>query len=81
MLLRNGYDVDSIKSTEDDWFQHLSPELFDRIDRLGAQPQYLRSVAYGSSMGGYVAIAFSRRFRLDRVLALLSPQFTIRESL
>lgn len=79
VLLRNGYDVVSFKSAEDDWFQHLPLGLFESVDRICAQPRYVRRVAYGSSMGGYAAIAFSRRFRLDRVLAL-SPQFTIREA-
>jgi tetratricopeptide (TPR) repeat protein len=75
-LLRHGHDVLAIKSTADDWFQSLPEAAFVAVDNALRGTGYSGRAAYGSSMGGYAAIAFARRLRCGTVLAL-SPQFRI----
>lgn len=78
-LLDNKVDLISVKCNNDSWFQTIPEEAFELINRIVDNKGYTTVVAYGSSMGGYAAIQFSKRFKCDVVLAL-SPQFTILES-
>lgn len=75
-LLRHGYDVLSFKSRIDDWFQMLAPAALDLA--RGIRDDYDFAGAYGSSSGGYAAIALSGLLRPDAVVAL-SPQYAIDE--
>jgi tetratricopeptide (TPR) repeat protein len=78
ILLRNDFDVVAFKSTKNVWYQNISPEILTAVETFIAAraASYTKRVGYGSSMGGYAAIQFSRSLKLDVVLAL-SPQFEI----
>ena len=78
LLLRNGFDVVAFKSAKNLWYQNLPVETLTAVERFieAHQTSYVRRVGYGSSMGAYAAIQFSRILRLNIVLAL-SPQFEI----
>lgn len=78
LLLRNGFDVVAFKSAKNLWYQNLSPETIANVENFISlhSSQYKKRVGYGSSMGGYAVIQFSRDLKLDVVLAL-SPQFEI----
>lgn len=76
LLCRNGFDVISFKTISDDWYQSVPRYVFDLITLLLGERKYTKKVAYGSSMGGYAAIAFSKLLKCDAVLAY-SPQFKI----
>lgn len=75
-LLKEGYDVVAFKLVEDNWYQSVPERVFERIDACLAGRAYRQRVAYGSSMGGYAAIQFSRTLACDIVLAF-SPQYRI----
>jgi Flp pilus assembly protein TadD len=75
-LVGRGFDVIAVKSTEDAWFRDLPDEALDLVAQVLAVRGDDRRVGYGSSMGGFAALAFSRRLGLRRVLAL-SPQYSI----
>jgi tetratricopeptide (TPR) repeat protein len=77
-MLHHGFDVVAIKSARNVWYQNLSHEILKSINRFIGDSgiNYSKRVAYGSSMGGYAAIQFSRALNIDVVLAL-SPQFEI----
>jgi hypothetical protein len=78
LLLRSGFDVVAFKSAKNFWYQNLDSETVDKVEKFisARQAKYIRRVSYGSSMGAYAAIQFSRPLKLDVVLAL-SPQFEI----
>ncbi len=78
LLLKNGFDVVAFKSAKNLWYQNISPQMLaDVEDHITDSPvPYVKRVAYGSSMGAYAAILFSRVLKADVVLAL-SPQFEI----
>ena len=78
LLLRNDFDIVAIKSAKNLWYQNLSLENIALVEQfISTYPtKYMKRVGYGSSMGGYAAIQFSRALKLDIVLAL-SPQFEI----
>ncbi len=77
-LLSQGCDVVAIKTTASRWFEDLNNEMVTRIieelDYRGRS--YSFRASYGSSMGGYAAIRFSKDLRIDRVLAI-SPLYSI----
>lgn len=77
-LLRNDFDIIAIKSAKNLWYQNLSTETINEVENFIARhsTRYRKRVGYGSSMGAYAAIQFSRSLKLDIVLAL-SPQFAI----
>lgn len=77
-LVQHGFDVVAVKSARNAWYQNLSNEMLETIERFIREraPGYTKRVAYGSSMGAYAAIQFSNALRIDTVLAL-SPQFEI----
>lgn len=81
LLLRNDFDVVAFKSAKNLWYQNVSHETIAAVVNFIATRAigYDKRVGYGSSMGGYAAIQFSRSFELDVVLAL-SPQFEIDKS-
>lgn len=81
LLLRNGFDLVAFKSAKNLWYQNLSRDTLAVVDHFIATQHisYVKRVGYGSSMGGYAAIQFAKRLRLDIVLAL-SPQFEIDKS-
>jgi hypothetical protein len=78
LLLRNGFDVVAFKSAKNLWYQNLSAEMIIEVEKFidNSSVSYIKRVAYGSSMGAYAAIQFSRALKIDIVLAL-SPQFEI----
>ena len=78
LLLNHGYDVISFKTTASLWYQNVPERLFEQIAQDPRFAGYEERIGYGSSMGAYAAIAFSRRLSLQRVFAF-SPQFSIRE--
>lgn len=67
-------NVIAVKSLANDWYQNDGiGDILDHIDHLaGAR----RRIGYGASMGGYAAINYSRRLRIDHVIAS-SPQYSI----
>ena len=75
-LLKRGFDVIAFKSSTDDWFQSVLPNELAHVRSAIAQGGYQECVGYGSSMGGFAAIALSGALGLHRVLAF-SPQFRI----
>lgn len=78
LLLRNDFDIVAFKSTKNVWYQNITPEIISAVENFisARAVRYAKRVGYGSSMGGYAAIQFSRSLKLDTVLAL-SPQFEI----
>ena len=78
LLLRNDFDVVAFKSTKNIWYQNVTAEIISAVENfISARAVcYAKRVSYGSSMGGYAAIQFSRSLKFDTVLAL-SPQFQI----
>lgn len=76
-LLDNGFDVIAFKNIQDDWYQNINPQDLRKISGFASRRSYHQRVAYGSSMGGFAAIAFSACLSIDRVLSI-SPQFDIR---
>jgi hypothetical protein len=71
-LTKRGIDVISIKTCRDAWYQNLEPEILSDIALVLSRlrPRYQGIAGYGSSMGAYAAIRFSKPLALDRVLAL-----------
>jgi len=79
LLFRNGYDVVSFKSIENNWFQSVPGHVLQSINEMLFEAGYEKRVGYGGSLGGYAAIAFSKIFDFDIVLAI-SPQYSTKES-
>jgi tetratricopeptide (TPR) repeat protein len=77
-LTKNGFDVVSVKSNRDRWYQDLPELAFTRVeDFLQSEGRdYSWRGGYGSSMGAYAAILFAKRLSLNSILAI-SPQFDI----
>jgi tetratricopeptide (TPR) repeat protein len=77
-LTKLGYDVISVKSLFDHWYQDLPLELIACVCRFFSRRRniYTKKISYGSSMGAYAAIFFSEVLRVDAVIAI-SPQFDI----
>lgn len=76
-LLGLGYDVVAFKCNNASWYQGLD---FDTVRAVGRKSSGYEQVAtYGTSMGGYAAILFSKALGANLVLAL-SPQFSLAES-
>ena len=79
VFLENAFDVIAFKTISDDWFQNIPDQIFATIDEFVMQKGYEFKVGYGSSMGGYAGIVFSKKLNLDKVVAF-SPQYSIDES-
>jgi S-formylglutathione hydrolase FrmB len=75
MLKENGIPAIHFINLQNHWWQ--IPDLASAIDIAN---KWLASstsrVGYGASMGGYAALNFSERLRLDKVLSF-SPQYSI----
>jgi len=78
VFLRNGYDTIHFKVSNDDWFQSVPSDIFDEIKNIVAKKKYKNKIAYGSSMGGYASIAFSKLLDCNTAIAF-SPQYSITE--
>jgi tetratricopeptide (TPR) repeat protein len=78
VFLRNGFDVIVFNNSNDDWFQSIPTRVFETINSVITYNQYKMKVGYGSSMGGYASIAFSKLLDLDKAV-VISPQFNIGE--
>ncbi|MCB8879863.1 hypothetical protein ACELLULO517_06430 [Acidisoma cellulosilytica] len=80
-LSKYNFDVLAIKSNRDNWYSDLPLEILAGIDDIIAKTndQYDHRVGYGSSMGAYAAMLFSRRLNLNVVLAI-SPQYDIAQN-
>ena len=67
LLLKSNLDVVAFKSTKNLWYQNLAHETLAAIARFidGHPASHVRRVGYGSSMGAYAAIQFSRALKLD----------------
>ncbi|MGE7415072.1 tetratricopeptide repeat protein [Methylobacterium tarhaniae] len=64
-----------VTCSNNDWYQY--EEIFDAITAINKVTcAYHEIVNYGSSMGGYASILFSKLTKADRVIAI-SPQFSI----
>lgn len=78
VFLRNGYDTIVVKISNDDYFQSLPSNLFETINIIATKKNYEKIVSYGSSMGGYASIAFSKLLKCTAAIAI-SPKFNIDE--
>jgi hypothetical protein len=58
------------------WQPEDVDQALDSVMNSGVLDQYAERVGYGSSMGAYGAILFSRNLKLTRVAAM-SPQFSV----
>jgi hypothetical protein len=74
-LVKHGFDVIAVRTTRNAWYENLTHDLLLMLRRSGRK--YDRRCAYGSSMGGFAAIRFSRILDVQRAFAI-SPQFDIR---
>lgn len=77
-LLSRGIDVIAVKSGLPLWYENLSTSDLAEIERWlsWTKRPYDQRLGYGSSMGAYAAIRFSRGLKLDFVLGF-SPLFDI----
>lgn len=78
LFFREGFDVVAVKISNDDWFQSIPLDLFDRIHKIISERCYEQRIAYGTSMGGYAGIALSKHLNCTSVIAI-SPQYCIDE--
>lgn len=76
-LLDAGFDVVFIQSSLNDYHQTL-PLTFIQDLSLTLNKEYTEQLAYGHSMGGYAALAFSRFFNFSTIL-VFSPYYSILE--
>lgn len=76
-LLAEGYDVVSFKCVKDSWFQNLPLSAIEAAAAIGRS--YNRVVTYGSSMGGFAAVAFADLLAATEIIAVC-PQYTIKEA-
>ncbi|MHB1112570.1 MAG: tetratricopeptide repeat protein [Acidovorax defluvii] len=74
-----GFSVIAVKTNTDLWYENLSSSNLDQINKyinqLGGNFQF--RIGYGSSMGGYAAMRFSKYLRLTHVIAI-SPLYDIK---
>ncbi|WP_137719764.1 tetratricopeptide repeat protein [Methylobacillus flagellatus] len=79
-LLEQGYDIIAFKTARNrnNWFQGISESAFEKIEQAitASGRKYKVRAGYGSSMGGFGALAFSRLLKMDIVVAI-SPQIDI----
>ncbi len=71
-LTKYGIDVISVKTRQDAWYQNLTSDIISSVELFLSRlrPRYQAITGYGSSMGAYAAMRFSKLLDLDRVLAL-----------
>ena len=74
---KHSIDYIAIDAKVNNWWQTREIfELIEKISRLDLLAGYRNIVCYGSSMGGYGALLFSKLFRANSVIAF-SPQYSI----
>ena len=75
-LRGRGIDAVHVTCARNSWYQH--PDMAALVAAVDAAlaGRYRRRVGYGSSMGAFAALAFSRPLALDEVIAI-SPQFSL----
>ena len=78
-LQKLGFDVIAFKSAHDRWFQDMPDDILPMVRRESLTGRYDTIMTYGSSMGGFAAIACASALGAHRVIAV-SPQFTIKEA-
>ena len=73
-----GFDVIAVKSSHLSWFEEISLLIIMKINKIVQEDstRYSMRVAYGSSMGAYATLRYSRLLQIDRVVAI-SPLFDI----
>ena len=77
-LIKNRFDVVSIKSRRDKWYSDFDLDALKRVAaHLDTLPRkHEIRATYGSSMGGYAALTFSRLVGANIAFAI-SPQFDV----
>lgn len=78
-LQKLGFDVIAFKSARDRWFQDMPDEILPKVRSECLAGRYDTIMTYGSSMGGFAALACADALGAQRVIAM-SPQFTIKEA-
>jgi len=76
LLSRYGFDVIEVNSIHKNVFQSIPPSIFEEINTTVSPKKYEDKVGFGSLIGGYAAIAFSKLFELNQVI-VFSPQLPI----
>lgn len=71
---RQGFDVVAFKCCNDSWYQQLEPDVLRTIAERSKEYSFVAT--YGSSMGGFAAIALSGIPGADMAVAI-SPQHSI----
>lgn len=80
-LERQGFSILAVKALKADWYRKPELHAFLRtLQREGFFARFRRTVFYGSSMGGYAALAFSSLVPGSIVLAY-SPQTSLHPAL
>ncbi len=74
-LAQLGYDAVHVVASANDWYQHPEMGALCAAVREEAAGR-VRTVTYGSSMGGYAAVRFAGRVGAATAVAI-SPQFSI----
>ena len=77
-MVENGFDVVSFKTLADDWYQSVPESALRDIAAFFDEAGYKHRIAFGASMGGYAAMAFSKWLGLTVALGY-SPQFTAKD--
>jgi len=78
-LFADGFDILAVKTLANDWYQCFKIEDFNKISIFLSTKIYKKRIAYGTSMGGYASILFSKFVKLDEIICF-SPQYSIWES-
>jgi hypothetical protein len=73
-LCSEGYTVIRFSSRRLDWHQNLPAGFLRELDGQLPPPRKVKRIALGHSMGGFAAIALSRRLSVD-VSVAFAPQF------
>ena len=73
-ILKNGYSLLSIKYTIDDWYKSVTEDDIELIRNF--IKKYEIKIGYGSSMGGFASLFFSKKLEFNKVIAI-SPQYDI----
>jgi tetratricopeptide (TPR) repeat protein len=74
-LAEHGIDAVFVTCASNRWYQYPEmPAALAAIEAVAAP--YARRITYGSSMGAFAALAFSRALRAQRVIAI-SPQYAV----
>ena len=77
-IKKSGFDWISIKTNKDRWYQNFNRNVKQKLSSLLSILRFTYSefIGYGSSMGAYAAIKYSKLLNLDIVIAF-SPVYDI----